>query len=334
MKKGWVFLGVLGVVLTIFILNTGEAVPSLSYGCNITADITSINQTGITLRIVYVASDEYCENSYPIESERIYHNPTYSRTYDPSDAINVSAGQTINTTIDVRGDENSNGYMLLLIKIIDDSWGGPVKYGRCGDGKCNYGENTPSYPYYCPQDCPNITICDGVNQSGEACCIKIAVFEEDKSRCALEPQYSSGCLVVFSLRCGNCNQTNNSCCISNLFNQSNCTKSYNINRKENDTYWNCVSGVECREGKNTENRTVKIMPDTASQTAIARLGLKVCNESNNCTIILKDTGIRNATTNETKIKYVITALKDRKFLWWHWKKLVKAEIDADTGEVI
>lgn len=81
------------------------------------------------------------------------------------------------------------------------------------------------------------------------------------------------------------------------------------------------------------NRTLKIMPDTASSIAIARLGLKVCNESNNCTIVLKDTGIRNEATNETQLKYVITALKDRRFLWWHWKKPVQVEINAETGEV-
>jgi hypothetical protein len=35
----------------------------------------------------------------------------------------------------------------------DCASGGPIKYGECGDGVCDYGENTSSYPYYCPQDC-------------------------------------------------------------------------------------------------------------------------------------------------------------------------------------
>lgn len=31
--------------------------------------------------------------------------------------------------------------------------GWPIKYGECGDGVCDNGENTSTYPYYCPQDC-------------------------------------------------------------------------------------------------------------------------------------------------------------------------------------
>ncbi|XOU94540.1 MAG: hypothetical protein ACNFW9_00570 [Candidatus Kerfeldbacteria bacterium] len=31
--------------------------------------------------------------------------------------------------------------------------GGPVQYGECGDGICDSGENTSTYPYYCPEDC-------------------------------------------------------------------------------------------------------------------------------------------------------------------------------------
>lgn len=31
--------------------------------------------------------------------------------------------------------------------------GGPIKYGECGDGECDYGENSPTYPYYCQKDC-------------------------------------------------------------------------------------------------------------------------------------------------------------------------------------
>ncbi len=35
--------------------------------------------------------------------------------------------------------------------------GGPTQDGKCGDGACGYGENTPSYPYYCPKDCVEVT---------------------------------------------------------------------------------------------------------------------------------------------------------------------------------
>ena len=34
-----------------------------------------------------------------------------------------------------------------------DASGGPTQYGKCGDGICDNGENVPSYPYYCPEDC-------------------------------------------------------------------------------------------------------------------------------------------------------------------------------------
>jgi len=33
---------------------------------------------------------------------------------------------------------------------------------------------------------------------------------------------------------------------------------------------------------------IKIMPDVASEAALSRLRLRVCNETNNCTIELKD----------------------------------------------
>jgi len=79
---------------------------------------------------------------------------------------------------------------------------------------------------------------------------------------------------------------------------------------------------------NNISREVKIMPDTASERAIERLGIKVCNESNNCTIQLKEVG----QGNKARLKYVVMALKERKFLFWNWKKLVKTEVDAETGE--
>ncbi|KYK26492.1 hypothetical protein AYK26_05060 [Euryarchaeota archaeon SM23-78] len=48
--------------------------------------------------------------------------------------------------------------LLLIVGILSGcglhkAQGGPVKYGECGDGICDHGENTSSYPYYCPQDC-------------------------------------------------------------------------------------------------------------------------------------------------------------------------------------
>lgn len=44
---------------------------------------------------------------------------------------------------------------IIFAEEIEESRGGPIKYGTCGDNICDYGENTSSYPYYCPQDCDN-----------------------------------------------------------------------------------------------------------------------------------------------------------------------------------
>lgn len=78
------------------------------------------------------------------------------------------------------------------------------------------------------------------------------------------------------------------------------------------------------KAKNGSEIIIKIMPDTAAERAIARLGLKLCNESNNCSIVLKDVG----KGNETRLKYEIKATKKVKFLFWKWNRQVKTEVDA------
>ena len=87
---------------------------------------------------------------------------------------------------------------------------------------------------------------------------------------------------------------------------------------DNKTYWKF-------ENKTAE---IRIMPDTASDRAIERLKLKVCDSTNNCTIVLKDVGQRN----ETKIVYEVRAMKEKRFLFWKWKSEVRTQIDAYTGE--
>jgi hypothetical protein len=72
------------------------------------------------------------------------------------------------------------------------------------------------------------------------------------------------------------------------------------------------------------------MPKTASERALERLRLKVCNETNNCSIILKEVG----KDNETKPVYEMNAKKEGKFLGlFKLKMKVKAEVDSDTGNV-
>ncbi len=76
---------------------------------------------------------------------------------------------------------------------------------------------------------------------------------------------------------------------------------------------------------------IKIMPSTASETALTRLRLKVCNETNNCTIILKEVGIGA----ETKLVYQVKAQKNVKVLGLFKAKMnVEVNVDAETGNII
>ncbi|MBI2044258.1 hypothetical protein HYT24_02745 [Candidatus Pacearchaeota archaeon] len=86
--------------------------------------------------------------------------------------------------------------------------------------------------------------------------------------------------------------------------------------------------VKLSNGRNAE---IKIMPSTASATAIARLRLNVCSEENNCTIILKEVG----RGDNVKAAYEVSARKEMKFLGlFRAKANVQSTIDAETGEVI
>ncbi len=82
---------------------------------------------------------------------------------------------------------------------------------------------------------------------------------------------------------------------------------------------------------NGRNADVKIMPNTASQNAIERLQLKICNSENNCSIELKEVG----NGNQTKVAYEVQAQKEAKVLGMFKTKMqVKMQIDAETGETI
>ena len=76
---------------------------------------------------------------------------------------------------------------------------------------------------------------------------------------------------------------------------------------------------------------IKIMPSTASETALARLRLRVCSEANNCTIQLKEVG----QGNETRVAYEIQLERHSRILGIFAKKMrVQTEVDAENGEVI
>ena len=83
-----------------------------------------------------------------------------------------------------------------------------------------------------------------------------------------------------------------------------------------------------RDGRNF---SVKIMPEVASERAIERLGLKVCNESNGCSIGFKEVGVEN----KTRLFYSLKAEKEGRFLGLFKTKMgVTSDVDAETGEVV
>ncbi|VVB77953.1 Uncharacterised protein [uncultured archaeon] len=104
-----------------------------------------------------------------------------------------------------------------------------------------------------------------------------------------------------------------------------------INNTESEVNTNCPQGTANDNGKcykalsNGKKAEIKIMPETASQKAIQRLGELGFN------ITLKEVG----NGNETRVVYELTAEKEGKMLGlFKIKGKVSSEVDAETGEVI
>jgi hypothetical protein len=82
---------------------------------------------------------------------------------------------------------------------------------------------------------------------------------------------------------------------------------------------------------NGRKAEIKIMPDVASETALMRLRLKVCNETNNCTIQLKEVGVGN----QTRAAYEVSLRRRAKVFGFIGTGMrVKTEVDAENGDVI
>ncbi|MBW2971937.1 hypothetical protein KY359_02775 [Candidatus Woesearchaeota archaeon] len=82
---------------------------------------------------------------------------------------------------------------------------------------------------------------------------------------------------------------------------------------------------------NGKDAEIKVMPDTASEKALERLGLKVCNADAGCSIELKEVG----RGEQVRAAYEVQAQKQSKLLGLFGKKMqVQAQIDAENGEVI
>ncbi len=82
---------------------------------------------------------------------------------------------------------------------------------------------------------------------------------------------------------------------------------------------------------NGRNAEVKVMPDTASETALQRLRLKNCVEEDGCNIELKEVG----QGEKTKLAYEVKTQRQSKvFGLFKAKMQVQAQVDAETGEII
>mgnify|MGYP007123668444 CR=1 FL=1 len=82
---------------------------------------------------------------------------------------------------------------------------------------------------------------------------------------------------------------------------------------------------------NGKNAEIKVMPNTASETALARLKMKVCAEENGCQIELKEVG----SGEETKMAYELKTQRNSRVLGMFKARMnVEAQVDAETGELI
>ncbi len=80
---------------------------------------------------------------------------------------------------------------------------------------------------------------------------------------------------------------------------------------------------------NGRNAEIKIMPDTASQTALQRLNLRNC--SDDCSIELKEVNLGN----QVRAVYEVQAQRNSKvFGIFSARMQVQAQVDAETGEII
>lgn len=82
---------------------------------------------------------------------------------------------------------------------------------------------------------------------------------------------------------------------------------------------------------NGQNAEVKVMPDTASETALTQLKVRACSDENECQIELKQVG----SGEQTKLAYELQTKKQAKvFGLFKAKMQVKAQVNAENGEVI
>lgn len=101
-----------------------------------------------------------------------------------------------------------------------------------------------------------------------------------------------------------------------------------INNETNESKFHAKKS----NGKKSE---IKIMPDVAAERALERLRLKVCNETTNCTIVLKEVGKEKNDTEDNKtIEYELQVQRHTRILGiFQAKAQEKAEVNAENGEI-
>ena len=109
---------------------------------------------------------------------------------------------------------------------------------------------------------------------------------------------------------------------------NNQTATTNLNITEEQYQNRTRLRVKLSNGNESE---IKIMPDVAAERAIERLRLKKCNETNNCTIQLKEVAVNN---NKTAI-YEIQVQRHYKLLGlFQAKAQNRIQIDAENGNIV
>jgi len=82
---------------------------------------------------------------------------------------------------------------------------------------------------------------------------------------------------------------------------------------------------------NGSDREVKIMPSTASETALEKLRLRNCVAEEGCLIELKEVG----NGNDTRLAYEIQIERHSRILGIFQKKMqIRTQVDAENGEII
>jgi len=92
--------------------------------------------------------------------------------------------------------------ILVLTSFVYAQSGGPVQYGECGDNVCDYGENTPSYPYYCPQDCDD-NFCEsiGLRNNSKYCSLEYTWVSQKQTGEFCENNFECSSNVCVSGEC-------------------------------------------------------------------------------------------------------------------------------------